>query len=317
MTRLTFGFVWLFCLGCTLIAGDPPRRLKVVASFLPAYCFTSNIAAGVADVENLLPGAVNPHEFQLSSRDIKRLEQADLLVVNGLKLEEWLVRLVDRLPAKKRPVVVACSTGLEDRLIFSLSGTPHGGHEHGKRTGSKKSEKSGHGERMANPHIWLDPRLAMHAVSNITDALVALDKAGATKYRANGEAYRLVLGKLDEDLQAALKNVRGRAFVTLHDAFPYFVRRYELKLTGVLEEVPEVPPSPKYLSGLVKKMRSENVRVIFTEPGNTPSLARQLGVDMKLPVVELDTLETGPLDLKGYEKGMRRNVEVLIKHLRE
>ncbi len=317
MIRLSFAFVCLFCLGPALIAADPPRRLKVVASFLPAYCFSANVAAGVADVENLLPGTVSPHEFQLASSDIKRLEQADLLVVNGLKLEEWLVKLIDRLPAKKRPVVVACSAGLEDQLIFSLGGDQHNGHDHGERPGSKESIKHRRGQRVANPHIWLDPRLARHAVSNITAALVALDPAGTAKYRANSEAYGLLLSKLDEELQGSLKAVRNHAFVTLHDAFPYFVRRYELRLTGVLEEVPEVPPTPKYLSGLVKKMRSDRARVIFTEPGNTPILARQLGEDLKVEVVELDTLETGPLDAAGYEKGMRRNAAILTKHLRK
>ncbi len=308
-------FSGLLSLGLTLMAGDAPKRLKVVASFLPAYCFAANVASGVADVENLLVGAVSPHEFQLSSGDIRRLEQADLLVVNGLQLEEWLVKLVDRLPAKKRPAIVACSDGLEAELIFSLGGASHHAHHPGEPKGSKELGKHAHGERSANPHIWLDPRLARHAVSNITAALVALDKAGAARYRANSEAYGLVLSQLDVELEGALKGLRSRAFVTLHDAFPYFVRRYGLRLTGVLEEVPEVPPSPKYLSGLVKRMRSENARVIFTEPGNTRNLARQLGADMGLPVAELDTLETGPLDRAGYEKGMRRNVEILKRYL--
>ena len=324
LKRLVLMVVGFACLIDPASAADQPKRLKVVASFLPAYCFAANISGGLADVENLLPSGVNPHEFQLSSRDLKRLEQADLLIVNGLKLEEWLMKVISRLPARKRPRVVECSAGMEDMLIYSRSGASHSGHGHAHGHGpgheegkqSKQPRKAGKEDRDANPHVWLDPRLAMRAVSNITEAIVTLDGGRSVQYRAHRDAYIVKLTKLDEDLLAGLKAVRSRSFVTLHDAFPYFVRRYDLKLTGVLEEVPEVSPSPRVLSDLIKRMRDEKSVAIFTEPGNTPGVARQLGRDMKLPVIELDTLETGPVAPDSYEIGMRRNLDVMARHLR-
>jgi ABC-type Zn uptake system ZnuABC Zn-binding protein ZnuA len=104
--------------------------------------------------------------------------------------------------------------------------------------------------------------------------------------------------------------------VTFHDAFPYFLRRYDLHLVGVVEEVPDVDPSPRYLARLMRAIRASGVGVVFTEPQFNVALAKRLAEDLKLKLAELDVLETGPLTAGAYEDAMRTNLRVLNEQLR-
>jgi len=112
------------------------------------------------------------------------------------------------------------------------------------------------------------------------------------------------------------KGITNRAIVTYHDAFPYFARRYGFEIAGVVEEVPEVNPTPRYLAKLSRLMRERNIRVIFIAAGGRTRLAERIAADLRVELVELDPLETGPLRPAAYEERMRNNLSVLQKQLR-
>jgi ABC-type Zn uptake system ZnuABC Zn-binding protein ZnuA len=286
-------------------AAEPAGKLRVLTSFLPVYCFTANIAGDLAEVENLLPANVGPHDYQFAPRDLRKLSSAQLFIVNGLGMEDWLAKAVKASKGSKTATVIeAFASVLKTNLVTEL---PHihlpGEHAH-------------HHDGGANPHLWLDPTLAAQAVTNILVALQKADPKNATGYAANAARYVERLQALDADLTTALAPFKSRRIVTYHHAFPYFTRRYGLNLVGVIEEVPDVEPSPKYLSALLKVMREQDVKVIFTEPQFSPKLAQRISQDAKVPVAELDTLETGPLKPTAYEEGLRRNLNTLLKHLK-
>lgn len=287
-------------------AAEPTPRLRVLTSFLPVYCFTANLAGDLAEVENLLPANVGPHDYQFAPRDLRKLTSAQLFVINGHGVEDWLGKAMKAAKGSKTATVVEAFTGVpKDRLITEL---PHihlpGEHGHHHHDGGP------------NPHLWLDPTLAAHAVTNILTALQKADPKNAAGYAANAARYVERLHALDRDLAIALAPAKGHRIVTYHHAFPYFTRRYGLDLIGVIEEVPDVEPSPKYLATLLKVMREKDVKVIFTEPQFSPKLAERISRDAKVPVAELDTLETGPLKPTAYEEGLRRNLSTLLKHLK-
>lgn len=287
---------------CTRAA--EPAKLRVLTSFLPVYCFTANIAGDLADVENLLPANVGPHDYQFAPRDLRKLSGAQLFVINGHGMEDWLAKAMKAAKGSRTAAIVEAYAGLpKDRLITEL---PHihlpGEHGHHHHDGP-------------NPHLWLDPTLAAHAVTNILAALQKADPKNAAGYAANAARYVERLHALDRELTAALAPAKGRRIVTYHHAFPYFTERYELNLIGVIEEVPDVTPSPKYLAALQKVIRDKNVKIIFTEPQFSPKLAQRISKDTGVPLAELDTLETGPLKPTAYEEGMRRNLETVVKHL--
>jgi len=283
-----------------------PAKLKVLTSFLPVYCFTANVAGELADVENLLPANVGPHDYQFAPRDLRKLTGAQLFVVNGHGMEDWLSKATRAGKGGKTAVIVEAYAGVpKDRLITELP--------HIRLPGDQDHH---HHDTGPNPHLWLDPTLAAHAVTNILAALQKADPKNAAGYAANAARFIERLRALDTELAIALTPFKSRRIVTYHHAFPYFTRRYGLNLIGVIEEVPDVEPSPKYLSALLKAMREQDVKVIFTEPQFSPKLAERISKDAKIPVAELDTLETGPLKPTAYEEGLRRNLNTLLKHLK-
>jgi zinc/manganese transport system substrate-binding protein len=164
----------------------------------------------------------------------------------------------------------------------------------------------------ANPHIWLNPQLAIQCVSTIVTAIGGTNPA----YAKNAQDYIARLKQLDTELETQLAPVREKAFITQHDAFPYFVARYKLKQVGILEPTPDVSPSPRFLADLLKVIREKKVQVIFNDPRSSPRLAKQVARDAKIRTVELDTLESGKLDPAGYETGMRRNAATLVRELK-
>jgi zinc transport system substrate-binding protein len=280
------------------------EKLKVLTSFLPVYCFVSNVAGDRADVENFLPPGSGPHDYQFTPRDIRKLTDADLVFVNGLGIEAWLNKAIEASGSKKGGKVVELAGTLKKELIRS---------EHGISLGGKDDHDHSHGP---NPHIWLDPQLAILCVKNAEVALSKADPKNATHYAANAKAYIEKLQSLDESLAATLKPVQKNAFVTFHNAFPYFVRRYELKLAGVVEEVPDVQPSPRYLKKLLDVIRDNKAKAIFAEPQFSKKIVERIATDAGVSLGTLDTLETGDLKPSAYEEGMRRNAESLLKHLK-
>lgn len=274
-------------------ASVEPGRPKVVTTSLPIYCFTANVAGEFASVENLLPANVSPHDYQFSPQDMRKLSRARLVVVSGLGLEDWLDRVLQGRPAR----VVDSSAGLGERRIPARDGHVHRGHDHGHW----------------NPHFWLDPLLAAHAVTNIARALQKLDPGNAAGYASNAAAYVERLHRLDHDIRGALAPRQGEGIVTYHDAFPYFARRYQLEIAGVIEPAPDVDPSPRHLSELRRIMREKNIQVVFTEKQSAPRLAERLREDLKVKLAPLDPLESGELTPAAYEEGMRRNLDVLKK----
>ena len=289
----------------------PAHKIKVVTSFLPLYCFSANIAGDLAQVENLLPPGASPHDYDFSPSDLRRLKDADLIILNGLGLEDWLEKAFPTTDRKTSAQVVEVATGLGEELITE---------NQSNQDEPRRKESATHSENgnaiQANPHIWLDPKLALHSVTNILRALQKADPAHAEIFARNAAAYATRLEKLDADLQAGLAPFTNAPFVTLHQAFPYFTRRYGLKVAGVIETTPEVEPSSRHLHKLAGIVREQKVKAIFTEVQSPSKLARQFARDLHISVAELDTLETGSFTLTAYEDGMRKNLEILRQALK-
>src|SRR6185369_1969404 len=105
--------------------GAEARRISVLTSFLPVYCFTANVAGELAQVENLLPANVEPHDYQFSRRDLQKLTRADLIMVNGLGLERWLEKAF-AISGGRSQKVVEIAAGLESEWIASgVGGVPN------------------------------------------------------------------------------------------------------------------------------------------------------------------------------------------------
>jgi len=260
--------------------------LNVLTTIAPLYCFTLNIAGDSAQVENLLPSGVGPHEYSLSPDDAKKIANARLVVKNGVGLEAWLDRIVHG----------------------SGSGVP--------QDGNRVVDTSKGISLIDNdPHIWLSPRNAMTQVRNIRDALAAADSANREVYTRNAAAYLKELEALDREIKDGLRTVKSREIVSFHRAFAYFIQEYGLVQAAVIQTIHEVDPSPRHIAAVIETIRSKGITALFTEPQVSHKIVDSLAHDLNLRVYSLDTLETGNPDKTWYVKRMKMNLNVLQQAL--
>ena len=239
-------------------------------------------------------------------------------------MESWLDKAIRNNARDAAKRVVRVTEGIpKDQFVYHLpeldvsdpkkasSKDPSHHHDH-NHDHNHDHEAAG---EAPNPHVWLDPILARHCISNIVVALSATDPLHKEGYASRGKAYISRIDALHGDMTTALRPHAGKPIVTFHDAFPYLCRRYQLNLVGVVEEVPAMDPSPKYLARLSAAIRARKVGVVFSEPQFNPRLVRQLSKDLGIRVAELDVLETGKPGAAFYEEGMRRNLASLVSAL--
>jgi zinc transport system substrate-binding protein len=288
------GFVLLMLVAC-----DGLSRLAVLATFAPIHSLALNVAGDAADVSILVPPNTGPHDYSFSPSDIAKIARADVVIMNGVGLEGWLEKGI-KTASKKDLLVVDTSRGID--LITGL--------EVRKLAGVKSEPDPDAGG--GNPHIWLSPLNAITQVKNICDGLAARDPENAQTYKKNADAYNNRLKTLDKDIRSATDSITNKNLITFHDTFPYFARDYGFTVAATFEESPGKEPSPKAIKQLRDIIKSAHVVALFSEPQYSAKAMQVFGQEFKVPVVQLDPMETGDGKKDFYERVMRKNLETLI-----
>jgi zinc/manganese transport system substrate-binding protein len=278
----------------------------VVTTFLPITIFTRAVAGDCADVTPLMPSNIGPHDFQATPDQLMRLRHADVLVKNGLGLEVFLDKLIANADNPRLRLIDS------SRGITPLESAAHDhGHDHGHPEAMAKDEA------VPNPHIWLDPVLAIQQVNGIRDGLIAAQPSCRTKFTANAANYTAQLRRLDAELAQKLKPYAGKTFVTFHDFTPYFAARYQLK-TNFLVDMPEENPTPADLQRVLQQVKASGLRALLSEPqlGNSNSSFEALASDLGVKIGRFDSLESGPTAAASqgdyYIQTMGRNGDALV-----
>ena len=269
---------------------------KIVTTFLPVHLFTKAVVGDTGEVEILISPGAEVHDYQATPDDAKLLSQADVLVENGLGMEEFLSALVANAGNSQLQQITS-SKGIE--VIEEEEEDEHGHHGH---------DHHHHGE--GNPHVWLDPVLAQQQVANIRDELIAINPGNADIYTSNADSYIQQLQELDNEFQQRLAPVKGCKFITFHDAFPYLAQRYGLEQEAIIE-IPEDSITPKDIRRVQKAAKKHKVNALFTEPGIEDQRIQQISSDLNLPLEAIDPLESGETDPQYYFQAMRGNLQAL------
>lgn len=286
-------------------------ELRIITTFLPVYSWVANVADDKAQVQCLLDGKSEPHEFQLTPSDIRKLNKADVVFGIGLELETWLEAIEKNGVLRKEVKIVNLGELLDKKYLIKMV--------HDDDEEEHTHEHSHHHHGVYDPHIWLDPVLAKECLSIIADQLSQLDTENAETYKSNAEKYVAVLEKLDKDLASSLEAVQLKPFYVQHDAFAYFNKRYHLNCAGILQEVPDADISPRHLMKLMKKIREDKVIAIMVPSKAENRLVQRVAKDGNLKIGHLETLEiqdeTG-LDKDVYERMLRSNLKELLNSLK-
>ncbi|MGE3245473.1 MAG: zinc ABC transporter substrate-binding protein [Beijerinckiaceae bacterium] len=307
------------CLMTATVASH--AQVKVVASIKPVHSLVSSVMQGAGKPDLIVQGGGSPHTYTMRPSDAKALQNAQVVVWIGERLERFLEGPVKSLAGKARVLELADVKGLTAYPF--RSGGAWEKHSHGKKKASHKHSQNhghdhgrdhshGHDHAGTDSHIWMDPANAKLFVTAIVGALSEADPANAALYRKNGEAEKERLDTLIADINSKLEPVRGKGFVVFHDAFQYFEKRFGLTGAGSISLGDGRAPGAKRLREIRAKLASADVACVFSEPQFEPRLVRT--------VIEGSAVRTGVLDPLGakiqdgpglYEKMMRNNADSL------
>ncbi|SFB35517.1 zinc transport system substrate-binding protein [Cohnella sp. OV330] len=279
--------------------GDSPGKLHVAASFYPMYEFARQVAGDLADVTLMVPGGVEPHDWEPTPKDMALLSKADVFVYNGI-VEGWAEQAISSAGNGDR-VDVEASSGLELET---------GGGEQASDT----REQAG-----MDPHVWLSPVLAQREVERIRDGLSKADSAHAADYEANAKAYIAKLQQLDADYRTALGQAKNKTFVTQHAAFGYLAREYGLTQLPISGLSPDQEPTPAQMASVVKEIKSLGISTIFFEELVDPKVAETIASETGAKTDVLNPIEGLTKDDKkqglDYIGLMNQNLAALEKAL--
>jgi zinc/manganese transport system substrate-binding protein len=277
-------------------------KLPVVASFSILSDITQAIGGDRVNVVSLVGANQDAHVYQITSKDLKKLQAAKLVVVNGLGFEG---ASMDRaIKQSKIPVVIATS-GIKAR---SEADHGHDDHDH-------KHDAHDHGS--IDPHAWHNPVLVQTYAKNIAAALTKADPQGKAYYAQRLNAYVSELKALDTWTQNQLKPiaVNKRKVLTAHDAFEYLGDRYQISFIAPQGVNTDGEASAKTVASIIKQVKAENIKAVFLENIKDGRLLTQLSKEAGVkPSGKLysDALSDPKGEAGTYLKMMRFNINALV-----
>lgn len=233
----------------------PARKLNVVATTTYLQEFARDVGGNRVNVLPILGPNDDPHDYQPTADDARKIAQADLILANGIGLEPWLDVLARNARSGTSVVKVA-------------------------EVAQIHVEKGGPDEPEGDPHVWQDPTDAQKMVIAIRDTLAKAEPAGQAAYTANAASYNAQLDQLDQQIKQQIDTIPPdqRKLVTNHDAFGYYARRYGLTIVGTV--IPslstEAEPSAGEVQQLIQAIKSQGVKAIYTETNLNPKLEEQV-----------------------------------------
>jgi zinc/manganese transport system substrate-binding protein/manganese/iron transport system substrate-binding protein len=292
---------------------EPGGRLTLVATTTQIRALTEAVAGDRATVRSILPPGADAHDFEPRPSDLQAIAASALVLKNGIGLDSWVDRLIANAGGARPLVTVTEGVPLR-------AGGPHPADTQAGATPVAREQVE---EEGLDPHVWFSTANAMTMTRNIRAALVQVDPAGAAVYEANTTAYLGKLAELDQYIKDQVATIppERRKVVTNHDAFGYYFDRYGLIFVGSI--IPslssEAQPSAQDVAELIRKIRAEQVQAIFLESSINPALAKQVGDEAGVRVV--DTLygdALGPPGSPGatYEGMMRYNTDTIVPALK-
>lgn len=280
----------LFLIGCGQVEEKQKGGFNIVTSFYTTYVFTKNITKDVpnVNVENMSDNHSGClHDYHLDTKDMKKIENADVFVINGAGLESFLEKVYEK----------------EDLYVIDAS-------EDVELIQSKYEDKP-------NEHTWLSISNAILQVDKIATKLAEIDKDNADKYIENKNAYIERLKKLRNELRESLYDASKEIkIVTTHDVFAYFANDFDIEITDVIEREEGQSPTQKEMKAIIDNIKENDVCGIFIEPDYSNKLAQTIANESNVKVYTLDSVTNGDGDIYDYENKMKQNIETIRESIK-
>lgn len=253
---------FLLLISCTSASPADTSKLSIYSSFYPLAFLAEQIAGDKAEVINVVPNGVEPHDFEPSSKTIAQITDSDLFLLNGAGLDAWANQFIDSLDSS-HPTVINTSEFVE---LFKSGNT-------------------------VDPHFWLDPTNLMKISDKINERLISIDPSNANFYETNHTNLQAKLMTLDSDFTAGLKTCDTKSFVTSHAAFQYLAKRYNLEMVSIAGISPDEEPSIKKIAEISSLVEQYGVKYVFSETLLSSKITETIANESKAQILVLNPIE--------------------------
>jgi ABC-type Zn uptake system ZnuABC Zn-binding protein ZnuA len=246
-------------------------KLNVVTSVAPITNIVQNIGGDKINLVGLVPEGVNSHTFELIPSDTIKINDADLVIIDGLNLEANIEKIAENVISKNpsiRLLKLGDNTISKKEWVFDFSFPKEKGDP--------------------NPHLWLNVEYAIKFANLTRDKLMEMDPTNSQYYLKNSNKYTKLLNQLDEGIKKSIETIpaENRKLLTYHDSWAYFAPRYGMKVIGAIQASDFSDPSPKDIAGLIDQVRSEKIPAIFASEVFPTNIVDQIAKEGNVTVVE-------------------------------
>lgn len=285
------------------------ETLTVYTTIFPLEDFTKKIGGKDVEVKSVYPPGTDAHTYEPTQKMMMEMANANLFIYNGAGLEAFAEKLHDTLQ-KENVKIIETTKGI-DLLEYEDEHTHNDAHH--------DSNDNNHHE--VDPHVWLDPILAIQQAETIKDALVSLKPERKDEFEANFEQVKKQLEKLDEQLKEVIQQAKTDKILVAHAAYGYWEKRYGLKQISVTGLSPSNEPSQKSLTNVIKKAKEHELKYILFETFATPQVAEVVKKEVGADILRIHHLssqtEEDQKNNKDYFDLMNENIKTLEKALNE
>ncbi|MBR1803088.1 MAG: zinc ABC transporter substrate-binding protein [Clostridia bacterium] len=260
------------------------QNFKIVTSFYPIYVMTASITEGAHNIELVNMTETNVgclHDYTLTTNDMKKIEKANVIVENGLKLESFNDKIISAYP---KLTVIDSSIGVQNTI-------------------NEDDE--------VNPHIWTSLDNYMSQVKVITEKLSLANEENAELYQQNSKEYLKRLKELKTQYEANLQNVKGKKAICLNEALAYLADEVGLNAIVIETDHEESTLSAETLKNLIQMMKQEDMQMILVDKEDSLKNAQTLANETGAKIVALDSGLTGNFTKDAYLNAMKENLNIL------
>ena len=257
---------------------------KIVTSFYPMYILAENITEGSSNVELENMANVNVgclHDYTLTTEDMKKVENADIFITNGLGMENFIDTIIN---SNEGMYILDSSNGIQNLISH---------------------------EDETNAHIWTSIDNYIIQVRNIAEGLKENDHDNAEIYEKNANEYIQELENLKENYLQELVDLQGKKAICLNEAFEYLGQELGMDLITVQTDHEESTMSAEMLRSIIDEVKQQNIEIILIDKNDNKANAETISNETGAKILELNSGLTGSMEKNAYIEAMRENFDLL------
>jgi len=247
----------------SLVAAAPASAANVVTSIKPLELLVKAVAGDETNVTTLVPPGSSPHNYSMKPSQRRALQNADAIFWVGPDMETFLERLLASEEFEGRVVAFIKADKDDEEEDKHEKHNEHGHDDHGHNEHNEHAHDHGEGE---DPHIWVDPALALEMARNIHAKLSSLEEFDQQQLDSNLASFEQNLEKREHAIEEQLASLEDISLFSYHNAFERFAKHYDLNLEGVLTLNPELSPGARHIADVQKQLKQANQPCLLTEP---------------------------------------------------